>query len=100
MLPENGISWALYVGDFLLERCPKGPQSPLTIIVKCSTDYYKPPEPTTMWNCSKFEYSGLSPSDGHRCLRLSDETLTNIRLKHIPREFALKIGECENPIAT
>ena len=37
-LPENGISWALYVGDFLLEGvsqwtpCPNGPQSPLPII--------------------------------------------------------------------
>ena len=34
-LPQNGISWALYVGDFLLEGvsqwtpCPNGPQSPL-----------------------------------------------------------------------
>ena len=37
--PENGISWALYVGDFLLEGvsqwtpCPNGPQSPLISVI-------------------------------------------------------------------
>ena len=37
-LPENGISWALYVGDFLLEGVsqwtpfPNGPQSPLCTV--------------------------------------------------------------------
>ena len=37
--PENGISWALYVGDVLLEGvsqwtpCPSGPQSPLRLLL-------------------------------------------------------------------
>ena len=47
-LPENGISWALYVGDFLLEGvsqwtpCPNGPQSPLLFapnFKKCNEEY-------------------------------------------------------------